>query len=164
MALVHSMAICYKTVSASSNLERESYIQCTVTARTMLVLKKMVYQQLLEAMKTNRDFCSRPEVSNSNKTHYRWLLNWTEFILRVWQGSLSLLPDDTIRVSLTAEETARLCLKAEQQHRQRLPPCKKPHAAKRRREAADMFSWQQLKLDRWTNANFRFTIFLAIKT
>lgn len=59
-------------VTFSSHLRRESYIECTITACMMLGLKKMVYQQLLEAMKTSSDG-GRHELGKLDKTYCRWL-------------------------------------------------------------------------------------------
>lgn len=101
----YGTAICFYTLTlcriVSSHIQRESYIQCTVTARTMRI-QKMVFQQLWGAVKTN-SFCSR-------------CTNWIKLFaddsllfaftakLNIKGLSLSLLPDNTIQVSLTAED------------------------------------------------------------
>lgn len=125
-------------IKTSSHVGCEPYIQRTITACTMLVWKKMVYQQLWEAMKTSSDSVQtwRRRQTGQNSLQVTTTMWITLQICPCLAGQFASAAWWYHHVSLTAEEPGTSLPQSRTAAGKDHLACKKPHAANRRSEAA----------------------------
>lgn len=138
---------------------KSQHVRCLFWRRWYISnFKRRWRLSVADMMETNQTLCCFLCTFNNHS-----IILQIKFIIILMPDSWSPLPHYTIHVSLTAEEPGKTLPQSSIAAGKDYLACKKPHAARRRGEAAAAFSWQQESINAQMQILMTSKCFLAFK-